>query len=277
MVRVGLVGCGTIGSRLALALQRDYADVARLIALYDIDRSHALALHHRLPRPAPITSLAALIRQSQLVIEAASAAAAGSLVEQALRAKRNVLVMSVGGLLGNVRWQQLARRSNARVYIPSGALVGLDGVKAMAIGRIRRASLTMRKPPHALRSAPYVQRRHLRLDRLAKPRVIFEGSAQAAVTAFPQNTNIAAALTLAVHSFNRAASTKASQPQVRVRVIADPTIRVNRHELMVESDCGRFQCRVESLPSSNPRTSELAVRSAVATLGRIFHPITVGT
>lgn len=277
MVPVGLVGCGTIGSRLALALQRDYADVARLIALYDIDRSQALALQHRLPRPVPLASLPMLIRRSQLVIEAASAQAAGPIVEQALRAKRSVLVMSVGGLLSNPRWQPLARRSTGRVYIPSGALIGLDGVKAMAVGRIRRASLTTRKPPQALRAAPYVRRKRLRLERLTAPRVIFEGSAREAVAAFPQNTNIAAALMLGLRSPTQRAAAAAPRPRVRVRVIADPSIRVNRHELTVESDCGRFQCQIESRPSSNPKTSELAVRSAIATLERIFRPIAVGT
>ena len=277
MVRVGLVGCGTIGSRLALALQRNYADVARVIALYDINPSHALALQQRLTNAPPITPLSTLIRRSHLVIEAASAHAASRLIKQALRANRSVLIMSVGGLLGSARWQTLAHRSTGRVYIPSGALVGLDGVKAMAIGRIRRASLTTRKPPRALFSAPYVRRRGLRLNRLTKPRVIFDGSPRAAVAAFPQNTNIAAALTLAMQSSAQPAGRSAARAPVRIRVIADPTIRVNRHELVVVSDCGRFECQVESVPSANPKTSELAVRSAIATLGRIFRPIAVGT
>ena len=85
---------------------------------------------------------------------------------------------------------------------------------------------------------------------------------------FPQNTNVAAVLALA-GARSRAA--------MRVRVIADPTIRRNVHELEVEGDCGRVRCRVESRPSANPRTSELAVRSAVATLGRLFDPVVVGT
>ncbi len=268
MVRVGLVGCGTIGSQLALALQRDYPHVSRITALHDIDRARARALSQQLHPHPPIVSLPVLLRKSQLVIEAASSSVAGQVVRQALRAHRSVFVMSVGGLLRDRVWQRLARQSRGRVYIPSGALAGLDGVKALAVGRIRRVSLTTRKPPRALTSAPYVRRRRLHLEQLKRPAVIFEGSPRAVVEGFPQNTNVAAALTLASGDAGRL---------VRIRVVADPTIRVNIHELDVEGDCGRIQCRSESRPSANPRTSELAVRSAIATLGRLFDPVSIGT
>lgn len=267
MVRVGLVGCGTIGSRVAEALNRTYASIARITALRDTDLTHARRLQRRLtPRPA-ILPLAPLIRRSDLVIEAASAAAAVPVVTRSLRANRDVLVMSVGGLLADRTWQRLARRSRGRVIIPSGALAGLDGVKAMAVGRLRRVSLTTRKPPRALADAPYVRRRGLRLERLKRPRLLFEGTPRAVVRAFPQNTNIAAALSLA----------SGGAASVRVRVVADPTIRRNVHELDVEGDCGRLHCRIESRPSHNPKTSELAVRSAIAALDRYFGRVAIGT
>ena len=268
MVRVGLVGCGTIGSQLALALQRNYPNAARITALHDTDRTRALALSARLAPKPPLVPLPVLIRTSRLVIEAASADVAGRVVCAALRANRDVFVMSVGGLLRDRRWQRLARRSSGKVYIPSGALAGLDGVKALAVGRIRRLSLTTRKPPRALAASPFVRAKQIRLNRLTRPRLLLEGSARRIVEAFPQNTNVAAALILAAG----AAGAKA-----RIRVIADPTIHSNIHELDVQGDCGRLRCRVESRPSVNPKTSELAVRSAVATLGRIFDSVLIGT
>lgn len=277
MVRVGLIGCGTIGSQLALAVQRDYPHTARIAALHDIDRARAIALQRRLAGRPPIVPLRTLISKSHVVLEAASADAAAEAVTLALRAKRSVFIMSVGGLLRDLSWRRLAGASGARVYIPSGALAGLDGVKALAVGRLRAISLTTSKPPRALASAPYVRRRRLRLERLTRPRLIFEGSPEAAVRAFPQNTNVAAALTLAAHRLAGAPGRPARQAPVRIRVMADPTIRVNRHELDIQGDCARVRCRVESRPSANPKTSELAVRSAVATLGRIFDAVQLGT
>jgi aspartate dehydrogenase len=215
-----------------------------------------------------VVSLADLIDRSDLILEAASADLALHLVCRALRQHRDILVMSVGGLLQNSSWRRAASRSRGRVYIPSGALAGLDGMKAMASGTIRRVSLTTRKPPAALAAAPYVQARKLNLSTLRRPTVVFEGNPRDVVRAFPQNTNVAAALALAVGTAGRRA---------RVRVIADPGIRTNIHEIDVEGDCGRITCRIQSRPSRNPKTSELAVRSAVATLARIFSPIAIGT
>lgn len=268
MVRIGLIGCGTIGTQLALALQREHADVARLVALCDRDPARALALQRRLKASPPIVSLSILIRRCQLVLEAASGDAACEVVRRALHAGRDVFVMSAGGLLGDQSWRRLAARSAGRIHIPSGALAGLDGVKAMAAGVIRRVQLTTRKPPAALLSAPYVVRRGLRLERLRAPRLIFQGSADQAVKAFPRNANIAAALTLA---------SGLPAARVRVRIIADPSRLTNRHELDIEGDGTRLACSIESRASANPQTSELAVRSARAMLARLFQPVVIGT
>jgi aspartate dehydrogenase len=268
MVRVGLVGCGTIGAQLARALQRNYPHAAKLVALHDVDRAHAAALKRRLRGDPPIVSLPALIRMADLVIEAASADVAGEVVRRSLRAGRSVFVMSVGGLLRDRTWQRLARRSRARVHIPSGALAGLDGVKALAVGTIRSVSLTTRKPPRAFLAAHGARRSRLPAGRLTRPSVLLEGSPAAVVKAFPQNTNVAAALLLA---------SGAPPSRMRVRVVADPTIRVNVHEVEVRGDCGRIRCTIQSRPSTNPKTSELAVRSAIATLGRLFDRVVIGT
>ena len=267
MVRVGLIGCGTIGSSLARAIERTYRRTARLVALHDTNRTHAESLQQSLASHPPIVSLSSVIRRSQLVIEAASAQAAPQVVTLALRAHRDVLVMSVGGLLMDRTWRRVAQRSRGTLYIPSGALAGIDGVQALATGTIRRATLTTRKPPRALAGAPYVQQRRLRLHRLTKPTVIFEGTPREVVKGFPQNTNVAAVLALA---------SGASAARIRIRVVADPTIRVNMHELDVEGDIGRIRCTVQSRPSANPKTSELAVRSALVTLARLFGPVSLG-
>jgi len=115
----------------------------------------------------------------------------------------------------------------------------------------------------ALRS----RRRGLRLHRLTRPTLLFEGSPRAVVSAFPQNTNVAAALTLA----------SGDSARTRIRVVADPTIRMNIHELDIVGDSGRITCRIASRPSANPKTSELAVRSAVATVAQLLEPVWIGT
>ena len=267
MLRIGLVGCGAIGSQLARTIERSYRASARLVGLYDQDPSKIRQLQRRLHRPPPACVLASLVHRSDLVIEAASVQAAPHVAAAALRAGRDVMVMSVGGLLGDTRWRRLAGRG--RVIIPSGALAGLDGIKALAVGTVRQVHLTTRKPPRALAGAPYLERKRIDLSRCRTARMVFEGTARDVVQAFPQNTNVAAALMLASGGVNA---------RTRIRVIADPSVSRNVHELDVTGDCGRIQCRIESRPSStNPKTSELAVRSAIATLDRLLNPIVIGT
>lgn len=268
MVRVGLVGCGAIGARLAEAIERRYQHSARLVAVHDRDPRHAERLIRRLRRPPRILTLPQLLRASQLILEAASVDAAAQLVPAALALHRDILVMSVGGLLASSRWKAALATSRGRVFIPSGALSGLDGIKAMAVGRIHRLTLTTSKPPRSLASAPYVLRKRLRLTALRRPMTVFQGTPRQAIAAFPQNTNVAAALALAG---GRAGA------RARVRVVADPSLRRNVHEVTVSGDCGEVVCRVESRPSANPKTSELAVRSAVATLDRLFSRVQLGT
>lgn len=274
---VGIVGCGTIGSALAHAIERDYAKSAQVVALVDREERVAHSLQRQLAHHPPVVSLHELIRRSQVVIEAASVAIAARVARLALAHDKDVLVMSTGGLLtGRAGWERAAARSGGRLYVPSGALCGLDGVKAMALGTIRRIRLTTSKPPRALASSPWIRSRHVRLDRLRRATVVFEGSPAETVKAFPQNTNVAATVALACRGSRRL---RRGQPPIpTVRVVADPALRVNVHELEVESDCGRLSVKIENRPSTtNPKTSELAIRSALATLRQMFESVRVGT
>ena len=155
---------------------------------------------------------------------------------------------------------QLLRRAIARsipIHCPSGAVCGLDGIKAGSIGTLRSVTLTTRKPP-----------RSLGLSKLRSPRLLFQGPASKAVAAFPQNINVAATLALAGIGPRR----------TRVRLFADPRVDRNIHEVEAVGSFGRLTARTENRPSrENPKTSELAVLSAVATLKQILQPVKVGT
>ena len=120
-----------------------------------------------------------------------------------------MLVMSVGGLLGHEEWFRQAEQKGCRIYVPSGAIAGLDGIKSASMGNIESAMLTSRKPIAALRGTKYVVERNLQLDELKEETVIFEGTAEEAARAFPTTSNVAASLRLAV---DRAPCAFASSP-----------------------------------------------------------------
>ena len=268
MITIGLVGCGTIGSRLAVEIQRQFRGTARLIGLYDRNDDTAKQLQKKLKLPVPILSPDQLIRRCQLLIEAASANAVGQLLPKAIAHRKGMLLMSTGGLL---RHPDLIRKAIARkipLYLPSGAIAGLDGIKAAGIGRLKSVTLTTRKHPKSLAGAPGIARAKLRLNSLRSPRTVFKGSALEAVSAFPQNINVAATLALAGMGATR----------TQVRIIADPTVHTNIHEIEAAGDFGTLFVRTENRPArENPKTSRLAVFSAIATLKQILEPIRIGT
>jgi len=264
---IGLIGCGTIGTRIARAI--DQGEVtATLQAVNDIEREMAVVLKQGLKNQNPaVADMEGVFSMADLVVEAASRAAVSKVVRLASKYKRDCMIMSVGGLLGADAMIEEARAAGIRIYCPSGALAGLDAVAAAAVGRIDTVRLTTVKPPRALKGAPYVTQMGIDMDALTGETVIFEGTALEAVPAFPKNINVAAALSLA----------GVGAEKTLVRIVADPRVTRNIHSIEVEGEFGRLVTRTENLPAPfNPRTSYLAALSAVACLKRITACLRIG-
>ncbi len=269
MIKVGIIGCGAIGKELAIACQKKFADEVTLEAVADVDPTQARKLISKL-RPKPkILSTDQLIKRCDLVIEAASKQAAYEVVKKALSLGKDVMVMSVGGILGREKEIfELARTHRCCLYLPSGGVVGIDGLKAAGIGKIYRVTLTTRKPPQGFEDAPYVIKNRINLKNLKQEKLLFEGNAAAAVKGFPKNINVSATLSIV----------GLGAKKTKVRIIASPHMLVNVHEVYVQGDFGSFYTRTENFPSEeNPRTSRLAILSAVATLERILRNVKIGT
>ena len=150
MLKVGVVGCGTIGGEICRAIDEGLVQ-ATLVGISDVDLAKAENLARSLRTPTPVLSLPELIKASDLVVEAASKSAAPSIIRQALERSRDVMVMSVGGLLECAAdLVALATRQGRKLYVPSGAIAGLDAIKGAMVGRVSKVTLTTRKPPRGL-------------------------------------------------------------------------------------------------------------------------------
>ncbi len=268
-MKIGLVGCGAIGAEIAKAI--DNGEIAaELVAVCDRNQTRADDLIKSLKHKPVKADLTGLLNLSDLVVEAASQSAVPSIARATLNKGNSIMIMSVGALADADFYRSiknLAKEHLAKVYIPSGAISGLDGLKSASIGTIRRVILITTKNPAGLEGAPYIIQNNIDLKALNGPTQIFEGTAAEAVKAFPANVNVAATLCLAARDGN-----------VRVKVVADPGIHINRHEITVEGDFGRITTTVENVPfPKNPRTSYLAALSAIATLRSIVEPVKIGT
>ncbi|MDD5691891.1 MAG: aspartate dehydrogenase [Candidatus Omnitrophica bacterium] len=269
-LRIGIVGCGAIGGSLAKEIVSNFSKDASLAALYDIRPEKSLDLAGKVKKSDKLcaASLDALIKRSDLVIEASSARAAWEIARKSLSAGCDIMVMSVGGMVGHLKsLQSLAGKNNARVYFPSGAISGIDALKAANTGKVRKVVLTTRKNPAAFKGVEYVAKK-FKLDGLKKDKLLFSGSASSAVKYFPQNINVAAVLGLAGIGMRK----------TRVRIIASPHTTKNIHEIEIVSDAASIFTRTENiLHPQNPKTSYLAVLAAIATLKQILQPIKIGT
>lgn len=272
MLRVGLLGAGTIGSMLGRALDPKHPDsrriAAQLVAIADRDRSRAEALAAELSTHPPVVSLDKLIAASDLTIEAASQAALTELVPKTLERNRDLMVLSVGGLLGREDWFREANQRGCRIHVPSGALAGLDAIRSASVGEVESVELISRKPAAALAASEYLRDRGFCLESLECETVVFEGSAEEAAHLFPTTSNVAASLRLVVRR----------PVPVRVRILAVPDGTHNIHEIRAKGEFGRLRILVENVPSpENPRTSRLAGLSAIATLERLTSSLSVGS
>ncbi len=212
-----------------------------------------------------------LLQSVDLVVESASQNAVRFVVPKALEAGCDVMVLSVGALADEElreRLFRLAEQNNCKLYFPSGAVAGIDGINSASAAGISSVTLTTRKPPLSLAGAPHVETLGIELEKIEKETLLFEGPASEAVKAFPANVNVAATISLAGIGFE----------QTKVRVIADPALSRNVHEITVEGEFGKLFTRVENLPSpENPKTSYLAALSAISTLKKILSPVQIGT
>ncbi len=255
--RVGIIGCGTIGSQLAFAVDAGQVKNAALVSLFDIVKGSAQSLSSKLASaPRAYDDFDAFIsHECDIVVEAASQDAARKFSERVLDAGRDLLIMSVGVLADGQLLASL-QSSKGKIYVPTGAIAGIDAVRAVR-RLLDSVTLTTTKSPKALVGAPFFESSDIKLDAIRERTIIYEGPAADAVKKFPANVNVAAVLSLAGIGFDR----------TRVRIVADPAITTNQHEIAATGSFGAFRFMVNNEPSpGNPKTSYLAVLSAIECL-----------
>lgn len=274
-MRVGLIGCGAIGSTLAQAIIEGEAGDIELSAICDIDKGTANQLYDQLAMPDIFLTTdpdEVISNESiELVIEAASQEVVNTIAEKVLSAGKNMMIMSVGAFRDrglHTRLENLAKNRGVKIYLPSGAICGLDGVKGASVEGITSAEIISTKHPRGLEGAPYLVENNITLEGLTEPKILFQGKAKEAAKGFPKNVNVAVALSLAGIGVE----------QTIVKIIADPNATRTQHEVKVVGEFGELHTEVKNLVHpENPKTSYLAALSAIRTLKKLTEPIQVGT
>ena len=268
-VKVGIVGCGAIGSRIAISIQKDLKKTCQLTAIFDIDCKKTQKLERILrQKNVAKASLTEVIKNCDLMIESVNAKNTLSIIRQAFNARKDVLAMSVGKLLNAQALFRLANQKKCHLLLPSGAIAGIDAIKAASLAGLKKIILTTRKPISGFKDNPYLIKKGIDLSKIKKATTLFEGDVQTAVKAFPLNINVAATIALACQA----------KKKLIIRIITSPKFKTNTHEIEVTGAFGHLKTYTDNVVCpDNPKTSYLAVLSGIQTLKQFCAGVFVGT
>jgi len=260
-MRITIIGCGSIGSKLAKAA--DEMPEVKRIYLMDVREGVADRLASKLNKAIVIDSIEEELYHCDLVIEAAAQSAAKQFIPIVVARGVDIMIMSVGSLVDDDFRKTVfdkAKTSEARIYIPTGALCGTDGLRAASNDEIDSVELVTMKGPKSLSDIQYLIDKGIDVDEVKEKTVVYSGTAREAVKIFPKNVNVAATVSLLGIGFD----------ETKVTIVLDPGIMSNSHELRVKGKFGEMVCHTYNVPEEdNPKTSHLASLSAISALKRI--------
>lgn len=255
--KIGIAGMGAIGRAVAKAL-KDGIHGCTLTAISEIQDMQDFDV--------PNLDFVSLADQCDLIIECLPPHCVPDLCDAVFSKSKDMIVISSSALLLYPDIIEKHALSTGRIIVPSGALIGLDGVNALKNLGVESAKIVSTKPPMGFSGAPHVDKNGIDLGAITTRQRLFQGNAIEAAAAFPANVNVAATLALA----------SIGAEKVRVEVWADPKIKGNQHEIIVESAFSKMQAVVQNKPDpDNPKTSILAAQSIITVLKGLHDPFVV--
>lgn len=243
--KVGIAGVGALGTIVAKSFPLDgYA----LHAVSDLSAPEL---------GVPNVDFRTLADECDVIVECLPAAAVPALAREVLSRDKTLVMISTCALVLHPEIADMAKNSQGRIVVPSGALSGLDAVHALGQNKIDNARIVSTKHPNGFRNAPYILEKNIKLDDATEPFMVFQGNVLDAARAFPANVNVAASLALA----------GIGAENTMVEVWADPHATGNTHEILVTGGGTTIRSRIENLPDpSNPKSSMQAGYSIVSAL-----------
>ena len=267
-LKLAIGGLGAIGLAVARKVDEGGLPGFTLAAVAARDQDKARRILATFRAPPALVDLAGLADAADVVVEGLPSSQFAAIARPAIARGRIFMPLSVGALLDHMGLVAEARATGARIIVPTGALLGLDAVRAAAEGTIESVTIITRKPPGGLAGAPLLVEKGISVDGLKAPLKIFDGSAREAIVGFPANVNVAVALSLAGIGPDR----------TRIEIWADPGVTRNTHTIKLVSDSSDLTMTIENIPSQeNPRTGKITALSVLACLRRLTAPLVVGS
>jgi aspartate dehydrogenase len=262
--KVGIIGFGTIGYQIVRSIDSRFLSPATVSFIVDSSPGRLEVAKTSLTNDKPqlfsdpdLFFNSESYKNTQIVVESASGAAVRQYAKHILSDGKHLIIFSVGELVDDKFMKELESEAvdhTGVIHIPTGAIAGIDAIKSVR-NNLDQVTISTTKNPKSLAGAPFFDiYENIHLHELSGSTILYEGGVRRAVELFPSNVNVFAALALAIGDITK----------INVRIIADPNIKVNRHEIDVKGEFGILQIVANNIPHpENPRTSTLAVLSAI--------------
>jgi|TARA_B110000211_G_scaffold234829_1_gene306622 aspartate dehydrogenase len=267
-MKIGIAGIGAIGLNVALSLDRQKIPGFQLVGFSARSKERAAEFNEMLSLPIPHYEFAELSQNCDLVIECLPPSLFKKLAIPVLKAGKILVALSASQLLKYDDLIDLAEEYGGQIIVPSGAMLGLDALKAVAVGELQSVMIETRKPVAGLMNSPYFLKKGIDSASIDKPKLIMSGTVSSIAKEFPANVNVAAAISLAGLGADR----------TQMEIWADPTLKRNMHTVRVVSDSSDFTMSIQNRPSDeNPSTGRITPQSVIALLRNMAATLKVGT
>ncbi|MEM8688545.1 MAG: aspartate dehydrogenase [Pseudomonadota bacterium] len=257
-LKIAVVGCGAIAKYVV-----DHIQPVEEIAITNMvcrEPSRAKAEDFAAGRFPVVVAVDQLSPKPDLLVDCAGHSGLSAHAPSALKAGIEVISISTGALADETLLEILhesARLGSSAIRFLSGAVGGIDALLSAHAGGLENVIYTGRKPPEGWAGSPAEGK--CNLAKLKEPFEHFSGTAREAARLYPKNANVAATIALASIGLD----------QVTVRLVADPGVDKNIHEIDAVGAFGSLSVKLHGNPlPDNPKSSALAAMSIVSELKR---------
>jgi aspartate dehydrogenase len=266
-VKIAIAGFGTIGRTVGKRLDEGIEGLSiTAVSAGNLEKASANLNGYR--SHVQVVANSDLTELADIIVECAPASVFMEIAVPVLKAGKTLVTVSSAAILEHPEIIELARQNDAQIILATGALLGLDAVRAAAEGEIRSVHMITRKPPKSFMKAKYIVDNHIDISGLNQALKIFEGTAKEGAIKFPANVNVAASLGLA----------GIGPEKTHLEIWADPAQERNTHTIKVDADSASFEMTIANVPTEeNPATGKITALSVIAALRSLASPLRVGT
>ena len=253
-MKIALIGFGAIARYVKTHIERHGHEIGAIIVSQDFLRRTRVDTYDGIEF---VTSFDHISQTIGLFVDCAGHSGLMEHGPKILDAGHALLSVSIGAFADPILKDALDKAAidgDGTIILASGAIGGLDALRAARIGGLESVRYIGRKPPEGWVGSPAEEALDLKnMGQDAQSH--FQGSAREAALLYPKNANVAAAVALCGIGFD----------DTEVELIADPKVSANVHVIQAKGEFGGFEFKISGKPiATNPRTSALAAMSAVS-------------